>query len=77
MIKLFKKPESSFFMPFPTDLGLDFCIFLASSKESKNPIHIYRVRGGQRNKQTDKNQTFYQTTTLQAGPINQIDNDSF
>ena len=35
MIKLFKKPESSFFTPFSTDMGLDFCIFLASSKKSK------------------------------------------
>ena len=31
----------------------------------------------QRDEQTDKRQTFYQTTTLQAGPINQVDNDSF
>ena len=36
MIKLFKKPESSFFiMPFSTDMGLDFCIFLTTWKKSK------------------------------------------
>ena len=36
MIRLFKKPESSFFiMPFSTDMCLDFCIFLTTSKKSK------------------------------------------
>ena len=63
-------------MPFSTDMGLDFYIFLASSKKSKKS-NTYQVRDRQRDEQTDKNQTFYQTTTLQAGPINQVDNDSF
>ena len=36
MIKLFKKSESSLFiMPFSTDMGLDFCIFLTTWKKSK------------------------------------------
>ena len=35
MKKLFKKPESSVVMPFTTDMGFDFCVFLASIKKSK------------------------------------------
>ena len=36
MIKLFKKSESSLFIvPFSADMGLDFCIFLTTWKNSK------------------------------------------
>ena len=83
MIKIFQKPESSLFtLPFLTDMGLDFCIFLTKCKKSNESniyiyIYIYHVRDWQRDDQTDEKQTFYQTTTLQAGPINQVDDDCF
>ena len=40
-------------------------------------IYIYHVKDWQRDGQTDEKQTFYQTTALQAGPINQVDDDCF
>ena len=57
--------------------ALIFVYFWPQAKSQKNLIHIYQVRDWQRDEQTDKNQTFYQTALLQAGPINQADNDSF
>ena len=43
MIKLLKRSESSFFiMPFSTDMGLDFSVFLTTWKKSKkSKIYIY------------------------------------
>ena len=78
MIKLFKKPESLFFYAFFDRYGPWF-LYISGPKQKvkKNLIHIYQVRDGKRDEQTGKNQKFYQTTTLQAGPINQADNDSF
>ena len=57
-------------MPFSTDIGLDFCIFPATYKESKKfniyisgeAVHSQMAR--QRDHQTGKMQTFYRTTTL-------------
>ena len=79
MIEIFQKPEISLFtLPFSTDMGLDFCIFLTKCKKSnESNIYIYHVRDWQRDDQTDEKQTFYQTITLQAGPINQVDDDCF
>ena len=55
MTKLFKKPESSFFMPFSIDMSLDFCVFLNLWKKSKKKlVHIYQVREGQREKHAEK-----------------------
>ena len=81
MIKLLKRSESSFFiMPFSTDMGLDFSVFLTTwkkSKKSKIYIYIAQMRDGQRDDQTEKKQTFYSTTTLKVDPINQVDHDFF
>ena len=38
---------------------------------------VQRQTFRQRDDQTDKKQTFHRSTTLQAGPINQVDNDCF
>ena len=57
--------------------ALIFVYFWPQAKSQKNLIHEYQVRDGQKDEQTDKNQTFYQTTTLLPSPINQVDNDSF
>ena len=83
MIKFFKKSESSFFMPFLTGMNLDICIFLAICQKSKTvniyisdeAVHSQTAR--QIDDQTDKKETFHRTTTLQAGPINQVENDCF
>ena len=40
-------------------------------------MHIYQLRDGQRDDQTDKKQTFYRTTRLQADPVNQVDHGFF
>ena len=77
MTKFFKKFNKLYF------LCLDFYIFLATcNKWEKSNIHILdeAVHGQttrQRDDQTDRKQTFPRTTTLQAGPINQEDNDCF
>ena len=57
--------------------ALIFVSFWPYAKIQKNLIHIYQVRVRQRHEQTEKKQTSYQTTTLQAGPKNQVDNDCF
>ena len=36
---------------------------------------VQRQTTRQRDDQTDKKQTFHRSTTLQAGPINQVDNE--
>ena len=78
MIKLFKKPESLFLLClFQQIWTLIFVYFWPYAKSRKNLIHIYQVRDGQRDDRTDKKQTFYWTTTLQADPINQVDHDFF
>ena len=43
MTEIFQKPEISLFtLPFSTDMGLDFCIFLAKCKKSnESNIYIY------------------------------------
>ena len=38
---------------------------------------IHRQTARQRDDQTDKKMTFHRTATLQASPINQVDNDCF
>ena len=77
MIKLFKNLEVHFSCLFQQIWALIFLYFWPQAKSQKNLTHIYQARDGQRNEQTEKNQAFYQTTTLQTGPINQVDNDSF
>ena len=53
MIKLYRKPASLFFMPFSTDMGLDFCIFLAYSKKLKKP-NTYISAEGQAERWTER-----------------------
>ena len=70
-------------MPFSTDMGLEFYIFLAACKKLKKSnvyisdkaIHSQTDR--LRHEQTHNKQTFLRTTTLQADLINQLDNDCF
>ena len=64
MIKFFKKLKSSFFLPFLTSMGHDFCIFLATCKKLKKS-YIYTsgeaVHGEmarQRDDQTHKKRHF-------------------
>ena len=70
-------------MSFSTVLSLDFYIFLAISKTSKKSNTyisgeaVHSQTAGHRDDQTDKNQTFHRTTTLQADPVNQADKDCF
>ena len=77
MTKFFKKPNKLYF------LCLNFYIFLATcNKWKKSDIHVldeavHSQTARQRDDQTDRKQTFHRTTTLQAGPINQEDNDCF
>ena len=77
MIKLYRKPASLFLCLFQQIWALIFVYFLPTTKSKKKLIRIYQVRDKQRDEQTDKNQIFHQTTTLQAGPTNQVDSDSF
>ena len=70
-------------MPFSASIGLDFFIFLATCKKSKKcnvsisdeAVHSQTARPI--DDQTDRKLTFHRTTTLQAGLINQVDNDYF
>ena len=72
-------------MPFSAGMGLDFYIFLATCKKSKKSyIYIYfsdeaahNQTARPRDDQADKKQTFHRTNTLQAGLINQVDNNCF
>ena len=70
-------------MPFSTGMELDFCIFLATCKKlKKSNIYIsdeavQSQTGRPSDKQIDRKQMFHGTTTLQAGLINQVDNDCF
>ena len=69
-------------MPFSTVMGLDFIYFWPHAKSRRNLIYIsdeavHSQTARPRNQQTDRKQTFHRTTTLQAGLINQVDNDSF
>ena len=56
-------------------------IFLATCKKSKKSIiyisdeAVHSQLARPRDEQTDRKQTFHRTTTLQAGLINQVDND--
>ena len=38
---------------------------------------VQSQKARQRDDHTDRKQTYYRTTTLQAGPVNQIDNNCF
>ena len=57
--------------------ALIFVYFWPRAKIQKNLIHIYQLRDRQSYEQTDKKQASYQTTILQAGPKNEVDNDCF
>ena len=75
-----KKWKFNFYYAFWTHIGLHFYIFLATCKKSKKLIHIYiyiYIRWKTEIDQAEKKQTFYRTTALPAGPINQVDNDCF
>ena len=70
-------------MPFSTGVGLDFYMFLTTCKRLKKSnayisgktVHSQKAR--QRLEQTDRTRTFRKTAILQAGQINQVDNDCF
>ena len=70
-------------MLFSAGMELDFCTFLATCKKSKKSnIYIsdeavHSQTNSSRHKQTDRKKIFHGTTTLQAGLINQVDNDCF
>ena len=67
-------------MPFSTGMGLNFYIFLDTWKKSKKSyIYIYTQpeTARPRDDQTNRKMTSHRPTTLQAGLINQIDNDGF
>ena len=57
--------------------ALIFVYFWPRAEIQKNLIHIYQLRDRQSYEQTDKKQASYQTTILQTGPKNQVDNDCF
>ena len=59
-----------FFVSFSADMGHDVSDHMQRVKK-------FQVRDVHRDDQTDKKQTFYQTTTLQAGPINQVGHTCF
>ena len=68
-------------MSFLTGASLDFYIFLTTYKHSEKfityildeAVHSQTTR--QRDDQAERKQTFHWTTTFQAGPINQVDNN--
>ena len=70
-------------MSFLTGVSLDFYIFLTTYKHSEKfityildeAVHSQTTR--QRDDQADRKQTFHWTTTSQAGPRNQVDNNFF
>ena len=70
-------------MPFSTGMAFDFHIFVATCKKSKKSnvyisdeaVQSWTAR--QRDDQTDKKETFHRTAALQAGLINQVENDCF
>ena len=70
-------------MPFSTGMGLDFYMFLTKCKKLKKS-HAYisgktvhSQKAMPRLEQTDRKRTFRKTTILQAGQINQVDNECF
>ena len=68
-------------MPFSTSIGLGFYIFVDTCKKfKKSKIYIsgeavHSQTARQRDDQIDRKHTFHKTTTLQTGPINQVEND--